>query len=153
MAGSAERRTSTAAATAVEHDSRELFALTIRVLETIDVDMPVSGLRALLALDDIDTCTLGELAEQLALSQSATSRMVDKLVVGGLVDRRAGDKDRRRVTLRATSVGRRAIGRIVRRRRNAIADIMVSMSPSEREQLRVGLRGFADVVRHPPASG
>jgi DNA-binding MarR family transcriptional regulator len=135
------------AAAAVEHDSRELFALTIRVLEAADLDVPLSGLRALLALDDIDTCTLGELAEQLALSQSATSRVVDKLVTRGLVDRQTGDSDRRQVTLRATPVGTRAIARLVDRRREAIAEIMASMSPPDRAQLRSGLNGFADVVR------
>lgn len=136
-------------AAAVEHDSRELFALSVRALEAPDVDLAPSGLRALLVLDDVGTCTLGELADQLALSQSATSRMVDKLVTRRLIVRHTASEDRRRVTLAATAAGRRATSRLVGRRRDAITSIVDKMTPQDREQLRAGLEAFATAARNP----
>jgi DNA-binding MarR family transcriptional regulator len=140
-------------AAAVEHDSRELFALSVRALEAHDVELPPSGLRALLVLDDIGTCTLGELADQLALSQSATSRMVDKLVTRRLIDRHTATEDRRRVTLAATGAGRRVTARLVRRRSAAITSILNNMAPEDRNQLQTGLKAFAAAARHSASTG
>jgi DNA-binding MarR family transcriptional regulator len=134
-------------AAAVERDSRELFTLSIRAMEASEVDLRPSGLRALLVLDELGTCTLGELADQLALSQSATSRMVDKLVLRKLVNRRTAAHDRRQVSLTATVAGRRATAHLVRRRQEAISAAMASMDEVSREQLRLGLRAFAVVAR------
>lgn len=134
-------------AAAVERDSRELFTLSIRAMESSEVDLRPSGLRALLVLDELGTCTLGELAEQLALSQSATSRMVDKLVLRKLINRRTASHDRRQVSLTATGAGRRATADLVRRRQEAISAAMSLMDDVSREQLRLGLQAFAVVAR------
>jgi DNA-binding MarR family transcriptional regulator len=134
-------------AAAVERDSRELFALSIRAMESRDVDLRPSGLRALLVLDELGSCTLGELSEQLVLSQSATSRLVDKLVLGRLVSRRTAAGDRRQVTLCATAAGRRATASLIRRRCEAISQTMAVMSTQDRDALRTGLRAFAGATR------
>jgi DNA-binding MarR family transcriptional regulator len=134
-------------AAAVERDSRELFTLSIRAMESSEVDLRPSGLRALLVLDELGTCTLGELADSLALSQSATSRMVDKLVLRKLVNRRTASQDRRQVLLTSTVAGRRATAQLIRRRQEAISAAMASMDDESREQLRLGLRAFAVVAR------
>jgi DNA-binding MarR family transcriptional regulator len=134
-------------AAAVERDSRELFTLSVRAMEASEVDLRPSGLRALLALDELGSCTLGELADHLALSQSATSRLVDKLVLRKLINRRTASHDRRQVSLSATVAGRRATAALVRRRREAISVTMALMDGESREQLRIGLHAFADVAR------
>lgn len=136
-----------AGAAAVERDSRELFTLSVRAMEAAEVDLRPSGLRALLVLDELGTCTLGELADQLALSQSATSRMVDKLVRRKLVNRRTAPHDRRQVSLTSTVAGRRATGQLVRRRQEAISAAMSLMDEESREQLSLGLRAFAAAAR------
>lgn len=138
---------SAAVAAAVEHDCREFFAISIRAMDASDIDLPPSALRSLLVLDDLRTCTLGELAEHLALSQSATSRAVDKLVARRLVTRRTASGDRRQVSLAATAAGRRATARLVARRREAIAETLAAMAPEARERLRSGLREFAVAAR------
>lgn len=136
-------------AAAVERDSRELFTLSIRAMEATEVDLRPSGLRALLVLDEVGACTLGELADHLALSQSATSRMVDKLVARRLVNRRTATHDRRQVTLTPTPAGRRATGRLVRSRQEVISATMAHMDADARHQLQAGLRAFADAARRP----
>lgn len=134
-------------AAAVEHDCREFFAISIRAMEASDIDLPPSALRSLLVLDDLRTCTLSELADHLALSQSATSRMVDKLVARRLVSRRPAAGDRRQVSLAATAAGRRATARLVARRREAIAQTLAAMEPDACERLSSGLREFARVAQ------
>jgi DNA-binding MarR family transcriptional regulator len=131
----------------VERDSRELFTLSMQAMEATGVDLRPSGLRALLVLDAVGSCTLGELARQLALSQSATSRLVEKLVLRKLITRRTAVADRRQVRLAPTLAGRRATARLVRQRQQAIAETMAQMDAPAREQLQEGLRAFADAAR------
>ena len=152
MAAATPDSAARAIAAEVEHDSRELFALSIRAMEAPQVDLRPSGLRALLVLDDLGACTLGELAEELVLSQSATSRLVDKLVSRKLVNRRTAAGDRRQVALTPTAAGRRATTHLVRRRRDVISRTMALMDPADREQLHHGLQAFAAVARHHHAS-
>ncbi|HEV7208945.1 MAG TPA: MarR family transcriptional regulator, partial [Mycobacteriales bacterium] len=127
----------------LERSSRVLFALTVRAMDGVGHVASLTGLRALLVLDDRGECNLRELATELALSQSATSRMVDRLVTGGLLDRRVPPDNRREVRLAATPAGRRVTKRLVALRRAAIAAIADRMQPTDVGQLREGLAAFS----------
>ena len=59
-------------------------------------------LAALYVLADGSTLTVGELAESINRSPSATSRLIDGLVKRRLVERKAEEEDRRQKTLRLT---------------------------------------------------
>lgn len=50
--------------------------------------------------------TMGELAEQIALTSGGVTRMVDRLVEAGLVERRACESDRRVLYVALTLAGR-----------------------------------------------
>ena len=71
-------------------------------------------LAALYVLADGSTLTIGELAESINRSPSATSRLIDGLVKRRLVERRAEEEDRRQKVLRLTPRGH-AILRVVDR--------------------------------------
>src|SRR5919107_2780696 len=73
-------------------------------------------LAALYVLADSGTMTVGELAEVINRSPSATSRLVDGLVKRRLVERREDPEDRRQRSLQLTPRGA-AILRIVDRAR------------------------------------
>jgi DNA-binding MarR family transcriptional regulator len=73
-------------------------------------------LAALYVLADGSTLTIGELAESINRSPSATSRLIDGLVKRRLVERRAEEEDRRQKVLRLTPRGH-AILRVVDRGR------------------------------------
>src|ERR671919_669612 len=64
-----------------------------------------SQLAALYVLADAGTMTIGELADALGRSPSATSRLVDGLVRRRLVERRLETEDRRQRTLWLTQRG------------------------------------------------
>lgn len=135
-----------AVATAVERDSRAFFTLSMQAMEGSDPLRP-SALRALLALDDQGPTTVAQLAERLALSQSATSRLVDRLVHQGLVDREPDPHDRRQLTVGATSGGRAVVQRLIRRRRAAVEEVLATMSPVDRAALEQGVVAFAAAAR------
>ena len=80
-------------------------------------------LAGLYVLADGSTLTVGELAEAIGRSPSATSRLVDGLVRRRLVERHEEPEDRRQRTLRLTPRGH-AILRVVDRAR---ADQFLSM--------------------------
>ena len=71
-------------------------------------------LAALYVLADGSTLTVGELAESINRSPSATSRLIDGLVKRRLVERQAEEEDRRQKTLRLTPRGH-AVLRVVDR--------------------------------------
>jgi DNA-binding MarR family transcriptional regulator len=52
--------------------------------------------------------TMTELADQALVSRASTTRLVDRLVERGWVERRHDDQDRRRVMVQLTERGRRA---------------------------------------------
>jgi DNA-binding MarR family transcriptional regulator len=127
----------------LEHASRVFFAVTVRAMDQLHASVSPTGLRAMLVLDDNEGCSLGELASRVSLSQSATSRMVERLVGAGFVERFVPG-DRRQVRLSVTSVGRTLTRDLVRRRRAAIRAIAATMDPADVEALRTGLLAFWD---------
>jgi len=79
---------------------------------------------------------LGELHRHVLLSQPALSRMVDRLVERGLIERRRDPADRRGVRLSLTDAGRdiqRQIGG--RHARSVARTLTAELSPDELRQL------------------
>jgi DNA-binding MarR family transcriptional regulator len=131
----------------LERHSRVLFALTMRAMDGVAGDLSPSAVRALLALDEYGECKLAQLAHELLLSQSATSRLVDRLVDDGLVARRTPPDSRREVRLSPTATGRRTTRRVLQRRQQAIGKVLTRMDPHDVTRLANGLAAFASAAR------
>lgn len=85
---------------------------TIAVLDTElerEHDLALSSYEVLLHLADAEDCSMrmGELAERLFLSRSGLTRLVDRLVRAGLLERTTCETDRRGSYARLTDEGRR----------------------------------------------
>lgn len=79
---------------------------------------------------------LGELQEQVLLSQPALSRMVDRLVTRGLIRRETDPSDGRGVLLSLTPDGIEAQRRVGRRHARSVAVAMNSaLTPSQLDRL------------------
>lgn len=65
-----------------------------------------SELQFFIALDNCVGISSPELAKNMGLSASRVSRVVDKLVVNGFLDRNTDTNDRRAITLCLTETGR-----------------------------------------------
>jgi DNA-binding MarR family transcriptional regulator len=75
-----------------------------------DDDISLPQLATMLLLDEVGAQTIKGVAELLGRSLSATSRLLDHLVVRGLVDRREDEHDRRVKRVAITARGRQFIG-------------------------------------------
>jgi DNA-binding MarR family transcriptional regulator len=129
----------------IELHSRALLALSMIAMEGAGLELRPVALRAVLAISEVEPCSLGDFAWHLRLSPSATSRLVETLVGLDLIDRRSAADDRRRVTLTSTSAGRRVVARLVSRRRSKLTRVLRAMSSEGRAELRSGLAEFAAV--------
>jgi DNA-binding MarR family transcriptional regulator len=138
----------------VERASRVFFAVTVQAMDRLDSAISPAGLRALLVLADDPDITLSELARRVPLSQSAASRMVDRLVNADLLTRSVPAGDRRRIQLTLTSGGKALVRELIRHRREAIDNVAATMSRTDLDALRRGLQAFdASAGRHttPPS--
>ena len=86
-------------------------------------------LRALTVLSELPDAPLADLARGVGGSVSTTSRLVDRLVVAGLVDRRPSTASRRSISLRLTPRG---------------ADLLDRYDRLRLVELRAGLAGLAE---------
>lgn len=75
-------------------------------LSTLDLTLPQYRVLGILAEG---SAAASGLADRLAVRRPSITALVDGLVARGLVDRRQGDTDRRRVELRLTADGARII--------------------------------------------
>jgi DNA-binding MarR family transcriptional regulator len=109
----------------------EVALLSIRlmrphILGTVP-DLTMAQFRTLMRVHQQPECTPSDVAERLGIARPTASRLVDGLVRRGLVTRRDGDGDRRRVVLELTRDGIRRVAasrRAVRRQMvEALSDL------------------------------
>lgn len=81
---------------------------------------------------DVDgPLTNGELAHRLNMSTGATTRLVDRLIAAGIVDRRTDPADRRRAVVRHTGVMPRGLDGVLARVRAPIGEAIEGMTPEQ----------------------
>lgn len=86
--------------------------------------------QAILAMRGIGAhITVGELAEKLAIKPHSAVGLADRLVEAGLVVRRAGTSDRRRVELALTSKANRKLAVLSRSHQKELERLVPSLMP------------------------
>jgi len=108
----------------------------------------VSAAAALSALHHfLDRPTLDQLRDVLGLTHSGAVRLVDRLAEAGLVAREPGD-DKRSRSVALTAAGGAVAERVAAARTAVLDDLLVDLSPTERDTLGGLLdRLMAGVVR------
>ena len=130
---------------------QELFARILRYLdaqedhELVGLDCTAPQMGALIALNRAPPLTMGELAWELALTESATTRLVDRLVRTNLVRRDRDPGDRRVVRVRLSSYGRQLVDVVLSRRQHQFQRVGRQMAPDERQRLVQGLEALVRV--------
>jgi DNA-binding MarR family transcriptional regulator len=112
------------------------------------VTMP--QLRVLVLVATRHAVNASAVATVLHVHASNASRICDRLVQAGLLDRRDSVTDRRHVVLSLTPAGRRLVSTIMEHRRAAFLRILEQMDPAERHDLCRALDRFAKVAGEPP---
>ncbi len=100
-------------------------------------------LAALYVLADGSTLTVGELAEAIGRSPSATSRLVDGLVRRRLVERQEEPEDRRQRTLRLTPRGHAILRVVDRARADQFLSAVRPLPSAERAIVAMGVAALA----------
>jgi DNA-binding MarR family transcriptional regulator len=103
-------------------------------------------LAALYVLADGATRTVGDLADVLGRSPSATSRLVDGLVKRRLVERRAEDDDRRQRSVALTTRGRALLRAFDRARADQFLTAVRPMPTAERAIVAMAVAALATRV-------
>lgn len=113
----------------------------------------VSGaqLRAVMVVEQADGINLRRLATQLDMLLSSASRLCDRLVAAGMLEREPGRFDRREISLHLTPEARRLLAEIRAERQEQLGAVLAGMSPEGRDALLRGMREFDEVGRRQQA--
>jgi DNA-binding MarR family transcriptional regulator len=117
---------------------RWAMAISVRAADELG-DLSAVQLRALTVLQDNARGNLNGLAAAMGVTVSTASRLVDRLVAAGLVDRRPSPQTRREISLSLTPAGR---GRLQRYDRLRIAEAracLEAVPPDRRDSVLAAL--------------
>ena len=109
-----------------------------------ELDVGFTQLAALYAVGGPETMTVGDLAEQLGRSPSATSRLVDGLVQRGYVERSVEVADRRQRVLQLTAAGVAMVSAVDRERADQFLAVVRPMPMAERALVAMGVAALAN---------
>ncbi|MEV7231833.1 MULTISPECIES: MarR family transcriptional regulator [Polymorphospora] len=106
-----------------------------------------SQLRAVIIVEQYDGINLRGLAESMGMILSSASRLCDRLVAAGVLERVPGRADRREISLHLTPVGQTLLAELRRDRRERLAAVLDAMSAGSQQALLRGLREFESAAR------
>jgi DNA-binding MarR family transcriptional regulator len=134
---------------AVLRASRALVGIAAASIAVVDADVTVPQWRVLVMLDTRGPMNLAAAAAGLDVNPSNASRICDRLIKAGFLDRQESSTDRRNITLSLTAAGRRLVTKVVRHRRRAITRVLRGVAPGDREVLATAFDGFAAAAGEP----
>ncbi|HEU4754265.1 MAG TPA: MarR family transcriptional regulator, partial [Armatimonadota bacterium] len=118
-------------------------SLTVQLLRELeDLDVSLSQLQALTHVAERGKCSVGSIADGLGVTHPAAVKLVDKLVVKGLVTRGVAAADHRQSEIAVTAEGRRLINEVRRERTERLVRVLDRMTPEDRHALISGLQAF-----------
>lgn len=107
--------------------ARTVMGLSTRAADQLG-GVSVVQLRGLTVLRDLETANLGRLAEEMGVALSTASRLVDRLVRAGLVDRRPSPRTRREIEIAVSTAGRATLDRYDDLRLSALRACLAEVS-------------------------
>ena len=131
--------------------SRLLVAVSARSISAVAETITLPQFRLLVVLHTRGPLKHAVLAEHLEVNPSTASRMVDRLVAVGMVERQDSPNSRREVAVVLTTEGRRVVRQVTARRRKEIAKIVATMPEHARGGLIDVLTAFAQAGGEPAA--
>ncbi|MFG1676852.1 MarR family winged helix-turn-helix transcriptional regulator [Micromonospora sp. NPDC049282] len=109
-------------------------------------------LRAVMVVEQYDGINLRRLATLTDMLLSSASRLCDRLVAAGMLEREPGRHDRREISLHLTPEADRLLAELRADRRRRLARILDAMSPDGRAALLRGMREFDEIGRRGAAA-
>jgi DNA-binding MarR family transcriptional regulator len=106
-------------------------------------------LSALLVVERAEGINLRGLAGEMNMLLSSASRLCDRLVASGMVERVPGRVDRREIALYLTPSSRQLLDELRRTRQQMLAEVLQRMSAGGRNALIRGLTEFTAAANEP----
>jgi DNA-binding MarR family transcriptional regulator len=128
--------------------ARVFAAVTAESIARSGPGVTLPQLRVLTVASEIGTLNNADVARTLGIHISNASRLCERLVQAGLLDRRDNAIDRRQVDLSLTDAGRRLVDSVAEHRRQAFSAILAGMTPAELAELRGPLTAFVSSGEH-----
>jgi len=100
-------------------------------------------LRVLVRIHNVGPQNLSGVAAELGVHASNATRISDRLVAAGLIERREDPADRRYVLLELTGKGKELVNTVLEHRRQAIAGVISRMPAGRRPALAAAMEAFA----------
>lgn len=112
--------------------AQAMVSVSVRATEQISESVSPTQLRVLTLLQDAPSTNLGSLAEALGSAPSSASRLVDRLVAAGLIDRRLSNRTRREIELRLSGAGRGVLEQVNAARLRELAALLRAVPEASR---------------------
>lgn len=144
--GSAAPSATAAQVDAVMLAAQVLVGVTAQSVADVEDIVTLPQLRVLVLIADRGQLNLNAVAQAMQVHPSNATRLCDRLVAAGLIDRRDAAGDRRNIALSLTGAGRDLVASMTRQRRSAIADVLEQMPDVRRRGLVLAMRAFADAA-------
>jgi DNA-binding MarR family transcriptional regulator len=139
-------------AAAIDDAAQALLAAWDTAREQATPRLSWPQLSALLVVERAEGLNLRGLAGELKMLLSSASRLCDRLVASGMVERVPGRVDRREIALYLTPSSRQLLEDLRQARRAMLTAVLERMSPSGRAALIRGLTEFAAAAAEPAQS-
>ncbi len=136
-------------AAAVDDAAQSLLSAWDAAREQATPRLSAPQLSALLVVERTEGINLRRLAEELKMLLSSASRLTDRLVASGMVERVPGRVDRREIAIFLTPSSRALLDELRRTRRAMLTAVLERMSTTGRAALIRGLTEFAVVAETP----
>jgi DNA-binding MarR family transcriptional regulator len=130
-------------AAAIDDAAQALLSAWDQAREQVTPRLSWAQLNALLTVERSEGLNLGGLAAEMNMLLSSASRLCDRLVAAGMVERVPGRADRREIALYLTPSSRSLLAELRRTRRLTLSATLEKMSAQGRSALLRGLSEFA----------
>ncbi len=111
-----------------------------------DINLTPHHFEILRLLSEEGTLHASEIGERLQIAKAQMTKLIDRLVVLNIVERKMDPSDRRTYNITLTDQSRAILDEHERRATKAIQDIMSRLSDNELENLSLSLRGLRDLL-------
>ena len=118
----------------------------VRAADVMGALSPVQ-LRALTALQEYGPSNLAQLAEEMGVTVSTASRLVDRLVAADWVHRRQAPHNRREISLTLTSQGKSLLRRYDDERISRLQNCLTRLAPDRQDVVVSALEEFIKAAR------
>ena len=134
---------------AVLRATQAFVGLALRSLDEAGVTITLAQYRMLAVLSPDNAQNVRDLAARLGVDRSTATRMCNRLVSAGLIERTEDPADRRAVMISLTGEGRGVVEAVTRARRDNVGALLRALPADRREQLVDLLDEFAELAENP----